>query len=95
MANHAIRRGQAGLKLLRDLKRIYVNDSVPNTPICGVLNYTGQNGDEYSYAVVGNGCVTIYQTDCNGNIETAVSYTCVPGNTLTVQGCHSFGCGCE
>jgi len=62
--------------------------------ICGKLEYAGQNGSTYLYREVGAGCIWVYLTDCNGNIDAGMQHNCVPGNTLTVEGCHAFGCNC-
>jgi hypothetical protein len=96
METQEIRKGQPQLKSASELKKIFVNDTRPgpNADICGLLRFSGSNGDTYSYAVVGNGCVTIYLTDCQGNVEAATQYTCIAGNTLNVEGCHAFGCSC-
>lgn len=62
--------------------------------ICGKLEPAGQNGNTYIYREVGAGCIWVYLTDCNGNIDAGSQHNCVPGNTLTVEGCHAFGCNC-
>ena len=94
MDTHTIKKGSSNLKPLNEISKIRVNDSRPDAPICGVLNYIGQNGDTYTYQCVGRGCVTIYLTDCQGNVEASEEYNCIPPNNLQVEGCHSIGCGC-
>jgi hypothetical protein len=87
---------QSGLKSRSQITKIFVNDSKPRPDdvYCGLLNFIGQQGDTYNYSVIGRGCVWIYLTDCQGNVEAGQEYNCIPGNTLQVEGCHSFGCGC-
>jgi hypothetical protein len=92
---HKICRGQPGLKTVHDLKTVRVDDGSPKDAICGLLNYQSQNGETYYYSEVGTGCLWVYLTDCNGNIEAATTHYCTPGHTLTVDGCHAFGCGCD
>lgn len=62
--------------------------------ICGKLEFYSSSGDSTIYNVVANGCVMVFLTDCNGNIEAGSSYECVIGNRLSVEGCHAFGCSC-
>jgi hypothetical protein len=63
--------------------------------ICGVLEFVGTEGDVSTYDVKGSKCIWIVLTDCNGTIVSATQYTCIPGNTLHVTGCHGFDCDCN
>lgn len=63
--------------------------------ICGLLEFVGTDNDVSTYNVKGSGCVWILLTDCNGNIDAATQYNCIPGNTLQVTGCHGFNCDCS
>ena len=78
-----------------DLIRVKKGSLKPRDTICGLLQYASQNGDTTTYTEVGTGCVMVYYLDNNGDIESAISINCSPGNTLNVEGNHSFGCGCS
>jgi hypothetical protein len=66
----------------------------PRDAICGKLEDEGPQGDGQHYKIIASGCVWIYLTDCNGNVQSGTQYQCTPGNTLIVAGCHAFGCDC-
>jgi hypothetical protein len=63
--------------------------------VCGLLRYKsgGAPGTTY-YDVTGEGCVTIYLTDAQGNMQSSMQYQCHKGAELSVDGYHSFGCSC-
>src|SRR5581483_5360845 len=90
METHTIKKGGSKLKSKDQVTSFRINDSKPNTPICGLLNFIGQNGDTYTYSCVGTGCITIYLTDCQGNVEAATAFNCITGNNLQIEGCHGF-----
>jgi hypothetical protein len=96
METTAITKTSPGLKSKEEIVRapkLFVNHAPPQpqTIYCGLLQSTGSSGDTSFYSVIGNGCVTIYLTDDQGVVESATEYTCIRGNTLSVEGYHSFG----
>ena len=76
--------------------RIFVDDTPPQSrdTVCGKLQFLDQQGDTTYYSVVGAGCIWIYLTDCQGTIVSGTQHQCQPGTTLSVTGCHAFGCNC-
>ena len=72
------------------------NNQAISTPICDKIEKDHEDplNDRIYYNVIGDGCIMVYHTDGNGNVESAQSYTCVIGNTLYVEGNHGFGCDC-
>jgi hypothetical protein len=67
-------------------------DRIAADVYCGKLQFVGQNGGESEYKVIASGYVWVYTTDCVDTVESGFLFTCVPSQTLIVQGCHAFGC---
>jgi hypothetical protein len=77
--------------------KFFVENRILNAgddPCPGLLRFNRQEADTTYYDVIANGCVWIYTTDCNGNADTGIEYTCIKGNSLSVVGCHAIACNC-
>jgi hypothetical protein len=99
MAQTVISRKSDGLlqadAIMKSNKLVSVNDTRADADaICGKIEFDHLEGDATIYRQVAVGCLWIYLTDCNGVIKSGMQFNCVPGNTLRVEGCHSFGCTC-
>ncbi len=103
MTETHITRSDSQLRPKEDLSasaKFFVDDTPARSraTICNLLQYDHTDGDSTYYRIVGSGCVTIYLSDGdgngNGNVVSSMTYQCIPGQVLRVDGPHGFGCNC-
>jgi hypothetical protein len=102
MTTVEIKKGQPSLESIQQIfarGKLFVNDVHTRRPedvYCGLLQFASYDAANNTtmYSVIGNGCIMVYLTDCHGILESGTPHTCVRGGLLSVEGCHSFGCGC-
>lgn len=91
-----IRRTSTELQSIKEGKVDIFIEKNPTSAVdvCGLLVFDRVEENITYYNVVANGCVWVYLTDCNENIEAGMQYQCYSGNSLNIEGCHAFGCQC-